>query len=431
MAGTYWLTILPDASKLETGIKNVVKKASTDIKRGNTIGPDVIFGDDRKWRDKARDIGKRVREEMRDSGAGEVLHDMIVNAGDEAARQVGRRVGDALSDSPVAGVIRGWSNDVADFATKANGVADSVGAISDAVMAKDLPGTLQSVADGLRAIDKEGGAGGVADILDKIGSSAKTDSTELSSLSDAAKGIGDGFSGFNKEAPGIEGHLGKIGELAGGIGNALQSVQQLMGILNDPKTNETLSKLPGMGTIENAWKMPGEAGDWLRQHLGGALPDLSHWDGFQSLERGKKSWWNDPKTDNLMGGGGTYATGGLLSGPGTGTSDSMVIRASTGEFVVKQDATAKWLPFLQAINADKITGFANGGLVGDQINSLPEFPTAWADSAAVASTARASYRRLSTPTWAVPCSHPVCRRRRKARGCHRWARTAAAAALAT
>ena len=70
MAGDELANHPPHASKLETGIKDAVKKASTDIKRGNTIGPDVIFGDDRKWRDKARDIGKRVREEMRDSGAG-------------------------------------------------------------------------------------------------------------------------------------------------------------------------------------------------------------------------------------------------------------------------------------------------------------------------------------------------------------------------
>ena len=101
---------------------------------------------------------------------------MIVNAGDEAARQVGRRVGDALSDSPVAGVIRGWSNDVADFATKANGVCSTRSApISDVVMAKDLPGTLQfsGMPMGSCAIHKEGGAGGVADILDKIGSSLR------------------------------------------------------------------------------------------------------------------------------------------------------------------------------------------------------------------------------------------------------------------
>lgn len=67
------------------------------------------------------------------------------------------------------------------------------------------------------------------------------------------------------------------------------------------------------------------------------------------------------------------AAGGLLRGPGTGTSDSMLIAASTGEYVVNAAATAKSLPLLQAINAGwvpsaeylraVVPGFAEGGQV--------------------------------------------------------------------
>lgn len=67
------------------------------------------------------------------------------------------------------------------------------------------------------------------------------------------------------------------------------------------------------------------------------------------------------------------ATGGLLSGKGTGTSDSMLIAASNGEFVVKASATSKNLPLLEAINAGwvpsaaflhgMLPGFAEGGMV--------------------------------------------------------------------
>jgi hypothetical protein len=49
-----------------------------------------------------------------------------------------------------------------------------------------------------------------------------------------------------------------------------------------------------------------------------------------------------------------FAGGGLLDGPGTGTSDSMWIRASNGEFVVNAAATAKHLALLTAINRDSI-----------------------------------------------------------------------------
>ena len=85
--------------------------------------------------------------------------------------------------------------------------------------------------------------------------------------------------------------------------------------------------------------------------------------------------------DNLMGGagggflGGLFgfseggvveaATGGLIRGPGTGTSDSIPARLSDGEFVVRASQTAKHLDLLRAINDGKVAAFATGGLVGD------------------------------------------------------------------
>lgn len=54
--------------------------------------------------------------------------------------------------------------------------------------------------------------------------------------------------------------------------------------------------------------------------------------------------------------------GGLLSGPGSGTSDDIVARVSNGEFVVKASQTRKNLPLLKAINNGQ-DGFAGGGRV--------------------------------------------------------------------
>ncbi|UJW85767.1 phage tail tape measure protein [Devosia sp. SL43] len=59
------------------------------------------------------------------------------------------------------------------------------------------------------------------------------------------------------------------------------------------------------------------------------------------------------------------ATGGLIRGPGTGTSDSIPARLSDGEFVVKATATRRNLDLLHAINDGKVAAFATGGLVGD------------------------------------------------------------------
>ncbi len=56
------------------------------------------------------------------------------------------------------------------------------------------------------------------------------------------------------------------------------------------------------------------------------------------------------------------ATGGLIRGPGTATSDSIPARLSDGEFVVNASATRANLDLLRAINDGTVRGFADGGL---------------------------------------------------------------------
>ena len=58
-----------------------------------------------------------------------------------------------------------------------------------------------------------------------------------------------------------------------------------------------------------------------------------------------------------------FAEGGHVSGPGTGTSDSIPAMLSNGEFVVNAKATAANRPVLEAINAGKAPRFATGGIV--------------------------------------------------------------------
>ena len=59
------------------------------------------------------------------------------------------------------------------------------------------------------------------------------------------------------------------------------------------------------------------------------------------------------------------AGGGVISGPGTGTSDSIPARLSDGEFVVNSRSTSQNRALLEAINAGQLRGFATGGLVSD------------------------------------------------------------------
>lgn len=68
-----------------------------------------------------------------------------------------------------------------------------------------------------------------------------------------------------------------------------------------------------------------------------------------------------------------FAGGGKLSGRGTGTSDSMLVRASTGEYIVNAKATKEHLALLEAINGGKLPAFASGGLLGGGI--APKAPS--------------------------------------------------------
>ncbi|MFF7096420.1 phage tail protein [Streptomyces rubradiris] len=74
------------------------------------------------------------------------------------------------------------------------------------------------------------------------------------------------------------------------------------------------------------------------------------------------------------------APNGLVSGPGTGTSDDILAmfasgavgRISNTEYVVNAKATKKYLPLLEAINGDRLPGFAKGGKVSAQAKAEAE-----------------------------------------------------------
>ena len=62
---------------------------------------------------------------------------------------------------------------------------------------------------------------------------------------------------------------------------------------------------------------------------------------------------------------GKKADGGYVSGPGTGTSDSIPTMLSNGEFVLTADTTRRLgVPFLNGLNSGRLPAFASGGLVG-------------------------------------------------------------------
>jgi hypothetical protein len=63
---------------------------------------------------------------------------------------------------------------------------------------------------------------------------------------------------------------------------------------------------------------------------------------------------------------GAHATGGLITGPGTGTSDSIPARLSNREYVTKASSVAKYgVAAMDAVNSGRATiGYASGGSSG-------------------------------------------------------------------
>jgi hypothetical protein len=74
----------------------------------------------------------------------------------------------------------------------------------------------------------------------------------------------------------------------------------------------------------------------------------------------------------LLFGGVKAASGGYVSGPGTGRSDSIPARLSNGEYIINARATRQNRALLDAINSGKIPAFADGGLAG----RVPTIPAA-------------------------------------------------------
>ena len=60
-----------------------------------------------------------------------------------------------------------------------------------------------------------------------------------------------------------------------------------------------------------------------------------------------------------------YASGGRIRGPGTGTSDSVLMWGSNGEYVIRAAAVRKYgQSFLDSINGMNLPRYADGGMVG-------------------------------------------------------------------
>ena len=78
-----------------------------------------------------------------------------------------------------------------------------------------------------------------------------------------------------------------------------------------------------------------------------------------------------------------YAGGGQLRGPGTGTSDSILLWGSNGEYMLRADAVRHYgKAYLDQLNARRIPKFADGGFISSRLSpAVPQLGSALSQAA--------------------------------------------------
>jgi hypothetical protein len=96
--------------------------------------------------------------------------------------------------------------------------------------------------------------------------------------------------------------------------------------------------------------------------------------GTVGFKASKKDDKKGGKKDDKKGGKGTKkADGGYISGPGTGTSDSIPAMLSDGEYVIKASSVGKFgKRFLDSINDGVLPGFKKGGKVSSSFKDMTQ-----------------------------------------------------------
>ncbi|WLF95662.1 phage tail tape-measure protein [Brucella intermedia] len=164
-----------------------------------------------------------------------------------------------------------------------------------------------------------------------------------------------------------------------GLESAIQKAQDAINFAKDTTKGFFSDMANGLANGRGLWGSLADAAVNAINKIADALIDS----GIESLFGGGGiSKW----IGSLFGGGGLggtadpwsslrLASGGYVTGPGSATSDSIPAWLSNGEFVMNAKATKAFGPWLQAMNDNKVRGFAYGGPVDGNVVSMPSRST--------------------------------------------------------
>lgn len=340
------------------GLADGVKQGLPSSGARGGIGEQLVKGvtDDAKAAAKNNKIG---------SSLGTVLTEGLIDGIKQglASSGAGKAITDGLDT--ISGNVKTAIKPILDVATSAtNGIHGLQDAI-DAAKNHDLGGTVSAIVTPLKELEKIGLPEGFTKTLQDAAANSKTVGDNVRGVTDPIRDAGKGTAAE------------KWTDRAGVIGDIVQSLVFLKDAFSSFGT--WLNSQDWSRFIDpRVWAQNAKGA--LEHNLATApkdrivnpstgLPAVQSNVPAGTRESGGVPILVDPVTKlpigqtNVQG----RAGGGQISGPGTGVSDSILLRGSNGEFVVNADATRKNLPLLEIINSGKIPGFAGGGLVaGDQ-----------------------------------------------------------------
>ena len=207
---------------------------------------------------------------------------------------------------------------------------------------KLIGGLFKAMWDGLKGLFTDTGTG--EPILE-----AKLPTQESLVMPDACACLKK-ISGRSDELPGMEG---------GGVEEGVESVEDVLVAGNEQRKGLFATLLAGFKaglTGLGGLIMMGLRALMSVIGIGGGIGGSFFGD---LLNAGAGALWG------MFGGGpNKLASGGFVSGPGSGTSDSIPAMLSNGEFVINAKSTAKYFDLLKSLNENK---FAAGGLVGSPV----------------------------------------------------------------
>lgn len=173
-----------------------------------------------------------------------------------------------------------------------------------------------------------------------------------------------GFVGIKEELQGIALAANDLQQK-----QAQQNIDQIGGSIDSLKT-----KIDNMPKVKVGFEYSDADADTIKKLIDDLAADLKGKLTFPVNITGVAGASNSDVPDVPQ-----FATGGLIRGPGTGTSDSILMYGSNGEYMIKAAAVRKLgLPILNMLNQGilppNIPRFADGGLIGAASNMQPAGP---------------------------------------------------------